>query len=1053
MSTFPEHPLVRMHARASHPETRDGTALAWIPDPTASSPKIVRWSYGELWSVASSAAAKVRTALEGVHAARLSDMQDLDGLSPTVGLLVEDGVELPVAILAILLAGGAVVPVGATDPPARIKDVLEDAGCSVAIASDDAGGGGATRRLREAWTEAGRADFTVITAASLLQVSESREVFSAGESTPPPAFPTNKLSHVFFTSGSTGRPKGCLATHGGLSLYCDAKNESLGVSDDSVVLVASPHSFDPSLGDFLGAWRAGCVAATAPRSHLFASMGACLAASGATHVLTTPSMLSTINLATDVQPNLPNLRVVALGGEPMPEALARAWLPAVRRLVNGYGVTECTVYQAFRDVESVETRRAIGGALAGCEMLFAKEPGDDPSVLLDTAGDPDGTLAEVWFAGPLVGLGYANAPALTSERYSVNVHDGRRFFRTGDVCKLVRRGDGSAHVEVVGRRDSQVKINGQRVELGEVEAAVCASAPRLVAECAVSTPRLDAAEPRSKAIVAWCVPPLSSGRRPKTLENAGGRESFSALRADALRWLVASRVPPHMVPSRFGVAWVGLPTTATGKAARSVVAKWAPPPPPNRDPATEGEGNTTHAGSWEETEAVNGRGFEPETSETRARVDAFAGVVASAWSAELGSEVTSSSRFAELGGDSVAALRVCQAIAASFADDDDASPGTSGSMNGRRDGGTFGEALVGALAPARVVARAGSLSLAAHVASLRSAAIVGELGTRAAELARGDSGDGTLDGIPTAIAGDGNEDGESAPTPGDRRTEEGASLLRRAAFEGDAVVVEQLLDAGVDVEGAVGVPSRVPSSTPLHVACGGGSRDRDGRAAAALLSRGASPRARNRRGQTAFIVAAARGPNSLLAQILERGGDAGAADDDGQTALHVAARAGAPASVVAAVAAAADGAPSPITILKNARNDKSSRWPKANSRNDKSRGGSTTAARRNTHGGGGGVRAVDRVDAWGRTPLHWAAVNGHRAACVALLDAGASAMIKDDAGETPTAAAERRALCSARERPDGARASTWGDIATLLGGSGRTKHLKARLAARASEGG
>lgn len=1051
MSTVPEHPLVCMHARASHPETRDGTALAWIPDPTASSPKVDRWSYGELWSVASSAAAKVRRALEGVDAARLSDMQDMDGLSPTVGLLVEDGVELPVAILAILLAGGAVVPVGATDPPARIKDVLEDAGCSVAIASDDAGDGGATRRLREAWTESGRADFTIIPAASLLS-SESRGEETAGESTPPPAFPTNKLSHVFFTSGSTGRPKGCLATHGGLSLYCDAKNESLGVSDDSVVLVASPHSFDPSLGDFLGAWRAGCVAATAPRSHLFASMGACLAASGATHVLTTPSMLSTINLATDVEPNLPNLRVVALGGEPMPEALARAWLPAVRRLVNGYGVTECTVYQAFRDVESVETRRAIGGSLAGCEMLLAKEPGDDPSVVLDESRDPDGTLAEVWFAGPLVGLGYANAPALTAERYSVNADDGRRFFRTGDVCKLVRRGDGSAFVEIVGRRDSQVKINGQRVELGEVEAAVCASAPRLVAECVVSTPRLDAAEPRSKAIVAWCVPPRSGVVRspPKTLENAqptplenaGGRESFSALRADALRWLVASRIPPHMVPARFGVAWVGLPTTATGKASRSVVAKWGAPPPPNRD-VREGEGNAaTHAGSGEETEAAGGRGFEPETSETRARVDAFARVVADAWSAELGSEVTSSSRFAELGGDSVAALRVCQAIAASFAaDDDDASPGTSGSMNGRRDGGTFGEALVGALAPARVVAGAGSLSLAAHVAALRSAAMVGELGTRAAELARGDSGDGDGESAPegdrTGIAKDG--DGESAPGDRDRRTEEGASLLRRAAFEGDAVVVEQLLDAGVDVEGAVGVPSRVPSSTPLHVACGGGSRDRDGRAAAALLSRGASPRARNRRGQTAFIVAAARGPNSLLAQILERGGDAGAADDDGQTALHVAARAGAPASVVAAVAAAADGAPSPITILKN---DKS-RGTKANSRNDKSR--------RNTRGGG--VRAVDRVDAWGRTPLHWAAVNGHRAACVALLDAGASAIIKDDAGETPTDAAERRALCSARERPDGARASTWGDIATLLGGSGRTKHLKARLAARASEGG
>lgn len=1041
MSTFPEHPLVCMHARASHPETRDGTALAWIPDPTAASSKVVRWSYRELWSVASNAAAEVRRALEGVDAPRLSDMQDIDGLSPTVGLLVEDGVELPVAILAILLAGGAVVPLGANDPPARIKDVLDDAGCSAAIASDRAGDGGAVRRLREALTEAGRADFTVISVASLLS-NESRE--TAGESTPPPAFPTNKLSHVFFTSGSTGRPKGCLATHGGLSLYCDAKNQSLGVSDDSVVLVASPHSFDPSLGDFLGAWRAGCVAATAPRSHLFASMGACLAASGATHVLTTPSMLSTINPATDdgtgeqTLPNLPNLRVVALGGEPMPEALARAWLPAVRRLVNGYGVTECTVYQAFRDVTSVETRRAVGPGLAGCEMLLAKEPGDDPSVLLDENREPDGTLAEVWFAGPLVGLGYANAPALTAERYSVCADTGRRFFRTGDVCRLIRRGGRPAFVEIVGRRDSQVKINGQRVELGEVEAAVCASAPRLVAECAVSTPRLDAAEPRSKAIVAWCVSPPGGcsktleNARP-TVENANERESYGVLRADALRWLVASRVPPHMVPSRFGRASF-LPTTATGKAARSVVAKWGAPPPPNRD--GEGEG-TRAAGSGEETEAA-GAGFEPVTSETRARGDAFARVVASAWSAELGAAVTSTSRFAELGGDSVAALRVCQAIAVSLADDD-ASP--AGTMRGRA-GGTFGEALVGALAPARVlVGSGGNLSLAAHVAALRSAAIAGELGERAAELARGDLDDDDAS-VATKRAGDG--DGASAPEV-DERTEEGASLLRRAAFEGDAVAVEQLVDAGVHVEGAVGVPSRVPSSTPLHVACGGGSRDRDGRAAAALLSRGASPRARNRRGQTAFIVAAARGPNSLLAQILERGGDAGAADDDGQTALHVAARAGAPASVVAAVAAAADGAPSPITMQKNARNE-NSRGPKANSRNDKSRG---EMARRY----GGGVRSVDRRDAWGRTPLHWAAVNGHRAACVALLDAGASASAVDNAGETPTAAAERRALCSARERPDGARASTWGDIATLLGGSGRTKHLKAQLAARASKGG
>ena len=143
-----------------------------------------------------------------------------------------------------------------------------------------------------------------------------------------------------------------------------------------------------------------------------------------------------------------------------------------------------------------------------------------------------------------------------------------------------------------------------------------------------------------------------------------------------------------------------------------------------------------------------------------------------------------------------------------------------------------------------------------------------------------------------------------------------------------------------------------------------------------------------------------------------------AADDDGQTAMHHAARAGASRRA--------------IHLLADA-------W--ARSRGE-SRGASS---------GGGGDTAVvaaflERRDAWGRSALHWAAVNGAGDAVKALAGLGADVSARDDAGETPVDAAERRARCGAAERPDGARASAFGDIAAALGGSGATKHLKKQRA-------
>jgi hypothetical protein len=182
-------------------------------------------------------------------------------------------------------------------------------------------------------------------------------------------------------------------------------------------------------------------------------------------------------------------------------------------------------------------------------------------------------------------------------------------------------------------------------------------------------------------------------------------------------------------------------------------------------------------------------------------LDAFAAVVANAWANALGlsSEIKLklSARFAELGGDSMAALRVCQRIASTFSDTD------------KGDTGVFGEALGGALAPARLV-RSGSLG--AHVAALRTAAAAGELGQAAATLARREDGDQPTADQPTAAISTSTD-----VAVVDERAFEGAGLLRRAAFEGAADVLEQLLDAGVPVEGSSDGPHGYPHASSRRV--------------------------------------------------------------------------------------------------------------------------------------------------------------------------------------------------------------------------------------------
>ena len=871
-----------------------------------------------------------------------------------------------------------------------------------------------------------------------------------------------RISHVFFTSGSTGTPKGCVATRGALAWFVAGKRETHRLDASSVVLVASPHVFDPSLGDVYASLAAGGCVALCPEAKLVSHLGACLAATAATHLTATPTALGSVRLANvsrieksfsgknslspsrattnerkSACPLFPALRVVALGGEPTPRTLAETWVGLVPTLANTYGVTECCVYQTFSKIEAgdAESRRRLGGVFPGVRAIHAAPPGDDPANAVDddasaprdeSKNKTHDTPAELWLAGPQVGLGYAGDPTLTSARFRVVVGaDGNeeRLFRTGDVTK---RGEGGGRV-LLGRGDGQVKIRGRRVELGEIETAMRECLRDVVRDVAVTVTGKDGDGGSDGALVAWAVPLEKTREGTRRFENVSKthaetthadsnglgvpvddafEEAFetpTATTCDAMRWVLASRLPAYMLPSRFAFVRA-LPRTASGKTARAAMARRGVPPPPARRVQS----------AFPRRERVLGA------------------LVHAAWSRELGvppHAITRASRFAELGGDSMVAARVCRGVYAA----------TRAAGAGAEAAGAHGEFLTGALAPASLAGNVSLGTFVSRVAADLRADLGADLGTDS-----GTDSDETL--------GDGSEDASASfdeTGSDDGSVSAGVSLLYRAAREDAPGIAMALLRRGVPVDGwrdaRGGSPAREGVFTKsvftkkkkkknkpffsenVFAASRGVRRRRGSRRRGFAGRRRASPRARARRGATPLHLAA--GAARLfsaegLRRVLARADEGGAAkkkisalaflDDDEQSALHArAARAGAAAGAVEWLVDTAE----------------------------------TLRSQRRLGFGKSSAAFSEWRDVWGRTAMHWAALNGHGAVVAVLLKKGASPRVADARGETPVALAERRALCSARDRPDGERASRWGDVAALLGGAGTTKHLKKSLSA------
>jgi hypothetical protein len=371
------------------------------------------------------------------------------------------------------------------------------------------------------------------------------------------------FERYFRTSGLFGTPDTCLATLEAL--------EDIGV-DEIACLVDFGAPREAVLEGLvhLGRLRERCAGAAAPPEPRggVAEIARAIRRHGVTHLQCTPSLARVLAADDEALAALAPLRKLLVGGEVLPQALARTLAEAVTGdVLDMYGPTETTVWSTAARVGRHGEAVTIGRPLANTE-LYVLDPRGAPV--------PIGAAGELYIGGAGVARGYFGRPELTRDRFVASPFSEdpeARLYRTGDLVRY--RDDGA--LEFVGRIDGQVKLRGHRIELGEIEAAL--GAHPAVDECAVAL-REDA--PGRAELVAYVVP-RAAHAPPEGL-------------APELRAHLAATLPPAMVPGVF-VIQGALPRTPNGKLDRRAL------PPPDR-PCAKGAAYAAPAGPAEEAIAA-----------------------------------------------------------------------------------------------------------------------------------------------------------------------------------------------------------------------------------------------------------------------------------------------------------------------------------------------------------------------------------------------------------------------------------------------------------------
>ncbi len=335
-----------------------------------------------------------------------------------VAICLEASMERLVAILGVMKAGAAYVPMEPSMPAARLQDMIED--CEPRLVIRDA---------VEPWN---------------------------GATEPLPEIDADGLAYIIYTSGSTGRPKGVCVTHRSLGHLVDAQLQAFHIDRESRVLQFASLSFDASVSEIFTTLLSGACLYMAPRQVLVPSreLIALMQRWGITTVTFPPSVLSRLPAS-----ELPSLCTLVSAGESCSADLVARWAQG-RRFLNAYGPTEVTVCATAGEVR--EGDPSIGRAI-GEARVYVLDAQLRPV--------PVGVAGELFVGGPGVARGYWKRPELTAASFLDDPFSGvpgARMYHTGDIVRFLENGE----LEFIGRRDEQVKVRGFRIEIGEIESVL-----------------------------------------------------------------------------------------------------------------------------------------------------------------------------------------------------------------------------------------------------------------------------------------------------------------------------------------------------------------------------------------------------------------------------------------------------------------------------------------------------------------------------------------------------------------------------------------------------